>query len=622
MPLTTPVSAVPLHNVADNIHTCIQASDPEDEENTRVSSHYSSHDTGSSSIVFREGVCRTIRKRAGPPQVPPLPPPRHRRTLMAVKHLRSANSSDSNTTAAAAAAAAATRQHQQPQPQEQQPEGNFGGDNGNGVGGGGGGLSGFVAAGGSGGGGNGNMASGVAGMFLGLRMGMVDKAAQEMGKKLALWPGAAGMGKMPSVSSLGSLAAGAISGGGRGISGNNAATTAGDGGGGSGDGDGGVCHLQTPLGSPRSGSMSASTALTDSPVRWENFSSSPQESPALAKPGIIDPAAAAAAAAMDDSSASSASGVDVGVGADAKPLVTGTGTVVEGAGAGVGAVSGVAVAESGLVVSGGNGNGMPRVGSVTLRTPLIQLSDLELAEPCGRRINGGNGVSEDDGLGGDGCGGGGSGSGVANADGLRNNSKRRASSSSSSFSSTPSPPPPPQSTASAKRRLSSLLPPRPDDEYELLFTSRVIGLQFKGLVDGTGVFVAGSSGYVGPAPTTGVPGERLCPDAGDILESYNGVSARGKSAEVVAAELAQCGRPLRLGFRSARADFLAEEAEHELKEDENTWAATYDDGDCGGGGGDRPWGGAAGEIGAGAGGVSCRDDVAFAGPSNSLAISS
>lgn len=548
---------------------------------------------------------------------------------MAVKHLRSVNINDSNP---AAAAAAATRQQSQQQPQEQQSEGIFVGDTGNDNGGigGSGGLSGFVAAAGGGGGSggignvNGNMASGVAGMLLGLRMGMVDKAAQEMGKKLALWPGAAGMGKMPSVSSLGSLAAGAIGGGGKGISGNNAAAQ-GDGSGigvgsgsSGGSGDGGVCHLQTPVGSPRSGSTSVSTALTDSPVRWGNVSS-PHGSPASANPGIIDPTAAAAAEMGNScaatplkpphvSASSSASAVDVGVAADAESsLVTGAGAVVVGAGAGVGAVSGAAAAESAVVVSGGNGNGMPRVGSVTSRTPLIQLSDLELAEPCKRRIRGGNGGS-DDGLGGDGRGGGGGGGG-ANADSLRTNSRRRASSS-----------PPPPSTGSAKRRLSSLLPPRPDDEYELLFTSRVIGLQFKGLVDGTGVCVAGSNGYVGPAPTTGVPGERLCPDAGDILESYNGVSARGKSAEVVAAELAQCGRPLRLGFRSARADSLAEEAEHELEEDENTWTAMYGDNDGGGGGGS--WGGAGGETGAGAGGLSCREDVAFAAPSNPLAISS
>lgn len=500
---------------------------------------------------------------------------------MAVNHLCSVNKNNSNTKVAAA-----TRQQQQSQ---QQSDGIFGSGNGND----------------NSGGGNGNTAFGVAGMLLGLRVGMVDKAAQEMGKKLALWPGPAGMGKMPSVSSLGSLAVGAIGGGGKSGSGFNAAAANGLGGG---DG-GGVRHLQTPVGSPRSSSTSVSAALTDSPVRWDNASSS-HGSTASTNPGFTDTATAAemgdacatTPATRPHAGAFSAGYVGEGVAADASaPSVTGTGAVVLSTGTG----SGAAASASAGVVPGANGNGLHRVGSVSSRMPLIQLSDLELAEPCGRRIGGGGG-------GGDG----GLGGGIrgVNAGSSGNSSSRRASTGRRSSS-----PPLPPSTTSARRRLSSLLPPRPDDEYELLFTSRVIGLQFKGLVDGSGVFVAGSNGYVGPAPTTGVPGERLCPDAGDILESYNGVSARGKSAEVVAAELAQCGRPLRLGFRSARADFLAEEAEQELEEDEDTLAAaTYNDG----GGG--PCGGAARESGAGKGkgASSCREDVAFAAPSNPWAVSS
>lgn len=95
------------------------------------------------------------------------------------------------------------------------------------------------------------------------------------------------------------------------------------------------------------------------------------------------------------------------------------------------------------------------------------------------------------------------------------------------------------------------LPPRPEDEYELVFTSRVIGLQFCATPGNQSVVVQGRKGYMGAAPS-GVPGERSSPDIGDVLESYNGVPARGKSVEVVGREIAACGRPLRLGFRSTR----------------------------------------------------------------------
>ncbi|CAM9403492.1 unnamed protein product, partial [Ectocarpus fasciculatus] len=215
---------------------------------------------------------------------------------------------------------------------------------------------------------------------------------------------------------------------------------------------------------------------------------------------------------------------------------------LEAKAAGGGGVGAVAASALSVAVGGG----LKRVTSS--RTALIQLSDLELAEPCGRRIGGGGGDE-------------------TGRSRPRSSATPPSSLSLAAAAATGAPP-----SSSNKRRLSSILPPRPDDEYELLFTTRVIGLQFRELLDGTGVCVAGSDGYVGPAPTTGVPGERLCPDNGDVLESYNGVSARGKPADVVARELAQCGRPLRLGFRSTRAEgegLLAEE--EEAGEMETAW---------------------------------------------------
>ena len=563
---------------------------------------HSAHETsasGNGSVIsspFRESVCRTIRKRAGPPQVPPLPPTRHGRTLTAVKRLRAF--SDNNS-------AEATQQVQQQQ--QQQPEGTFGGGGGidaSGGGDGSGGLGAFAVGGGGSGGGPSSAVAGlgVAGMFLGLRKGMVDKAAQEMGKKLALWPGAG----MPSVSSLGSLAAGALSGatGGSGSDNNSAIATAGHNNAAeSGAGMGGVLHPQTPVGSPRSASASFSTALTDSPVRWDppsRHGSTASTEPGSDSAPVPVPAPEDREEEADDCSATPAK--------EPHYLAPASG------------VAASADVTSTLPAAVGGG-GLPRIGSVPSRTALIQLSDLELAEPCGRRIVGGavpasrgstttNGGDAHDG-------GGDSGNNITSSSPQSSLSAARSTSTSASAS-------------VAKRRLS-LLPPRPDDEYELVFTSRVIGLQFKELPDGTGVYVAGSDGYVGPAPaTTGVvPGERLCPDNGDILESYNGISARGKAADVVAGELAQCGRPLRLGFRAARAEAIAEESdeddEGEGEDDEVAWAAAYGGGRAGGagGGGGGPWGGGAEAAGAGGGGSSCRDDaVAFAEPSHPWAVSS
>ncbi|CAM9407784.1 unnamed protein product [Choristocarpus tenellus] len=79
------------------------------------------------------------------------------------------------------------------------------------------------------------------------------------------------------------------------------------------------------------------------------------------------------------------------------------------------------------------------------------------------------------------------------------------------------------------------------EELELEFTSQKIGLQFTASVEGQ-VVVMGLDGYAGP--TTGKR-----PKVGDILVSYAGESALGKTYSQVAKALGKCGRPLRLGFR-------------------------------------------------------------------------
>eukprot|EP00903_Cladosiphon_okamuranus_P006355 g6225.t1 len=544
-----------------------------------LSTHKAGPCSNGISSPFRESVCRTIRKRVGPPGVPPLPPTRHHRTLTAVKRLRSSSDDPAKAT----------------QQQLQQPEGIFGGgldDSSSSGGGGGGGEVGLgtfpVGAGGGSGASSAVAGLGVAGMFLGLRKGMVDKAAQGMGKTLALWPAAG----MSSVSSLGSLAAGAMSGATGGSTNdvspgiNNVAEISGGGMGG-----GLSFQPQTPVGSPRSASASFSTALTDSPVRWD------------------PPSRHGSTTSTDPSSDSAPTPITATGGKDgvAENHLTSAKKPLHSVPA-----SGVATADATAALTVGGG-GLPRVSSASSRTALIQLSDLERAEPCGRRIVDGIPPS------------GGTVTKGGDSDGNNNHSSRRtsiASSMSSSSSSSLSLRAASTSTPAIKqRRLLPLLPPRPDDEYELVFTSRFIGLQFKELPDGTGVYVAGSDGYVGPAPTTGVPGERLCPDNGDILESYNGITARGKAADVVARELALCGRPLRLGFLAARAEVIPEESDEE-EEDEVAWADGYGGGGgiSGHGGGGGAWGGRAG---AGAAGSSCRDDaVAFAAPSHPWAVSS
>lgn len=296
---------------------------------------------------------------------------------------------------------------------------------------------------------------GMAGILLGLRKGMVDKAAQEMGKKLGLWQEGA------SVGSLASLTAAATG-------------------------------PQTPVTSPRSSTAANAAALTDSPVRWGSSHGSASDA--------------------DEGAAANVAAVPTFVGHPSSPYTP--------SGVAAGVASDDAKSAAGV---GGAGGRLPRVSSVGSRTALIQLSDLELAEPCRTRVNA-----------------------VMSTGG---ESRRRE-----------------RQSGVARRRLSAL-PPRPDDQYELLFTSQVIGLRF-GQLDGErgGVFVQERrSCYVGPTPT-GVPGEKLFPEVGDILESYNGVSAHGKSADVVARELAGCGRPLRLGF--CAPPVLMPQEEEELEEEE------------------------------------------------------
>lgn len=307
---------------------------------------------------------------------------------------------------------------------------------------------------------------GMAGLLLGLKKGVVDKAAQEMGKKLSLWPGG-----MPNVSSFGSL------------------------------------------------SNAASNAASAQAV-FEESSGAASDWTLSADVGVICPGG------LDDSVESAAL---EGMTDDVRMLAAGGITNRS--------LSPVPTADGGL----------SRVSSMSSRTALIQLSDLELAESCGAwRSAGGADENEDS---------------------------------------------------------RTALPPRPEDEYELLFTSRVIGLQFKELAGSGGVVVQGRNGYVGPSPT-GVPGERLHPEIGDVLESYNGVSARGKSAEVVAGEIAQCGRPLRLGFRSSRVDVVRSEVSESknYKRSDSAWEST--------GGSLKGSGG------------SCRDDVSFSAPAHTWAVSS
>lgn len=301
----------------------------------------------------------------------------------------------------------------------------------------------------------------MAGLLLGLKKGVVDKAAQEMGKKLSLWPGG-----MPSVSSFGSL------------------------------------------------SNAASNAASTQAV-FEESSGAASDWTLSADVGVICPGG------LEDSVGSVAL---EGMADDVRVLAAG----------------GIANPSSSPVPTADGG--LSRVSSMSSRTALIQLSDLELAESCG---------------------------------------------------------------ADAAAESRTALPPRPDDEYELLFTSRVIGLQFKELTGSVGVVVQGRNGYVGPSPT-GVPGERLHPEIGDVLESYNGVSARGKSADVVAGEIAQCGRPLRLGFRSSRVDVIRNEVSEpkNYKRSDLTWEST------------------GGSLKGGGGGGSCRDDVPFSAPAHTWAVSS
>ena len=362
---------------------------------------------------FHASVRRSILKRVGSPRVPPLPASRHLRTLKATKSARSCGAAGRETEVAAGGVSASSALAS---------------------------ASSSISL----------PATGMAGLLLGLRKGVVDKAAQEMGKTLALWPSG-----VTRVSSLGSLSTAASS---------------------------------QVFGSSATPSR---TLVEESPPASR---SAKKLDPVGAAPA--DPAPAGGMGSAEDvgtyqggcTSDASTKANEVAAADDARPLPT--------------------LAEDDA--------SRPRVSSVTSRTALIQLSDLELAEPC-------------------------------------------------------------DGSAKPTGACESTLPPRPDEHYELLFTTRVIGLQFKELAGSGGVVVQGRNGYVGPSPT-GVPGERLHPEIGDALESYNGISARGKSTEVVAAEISQCGRPLRLGFRSAGVDsFPSQDADGP----KDWWASGAEEGrDC------------------------------------------
>lgn len=223
-------------------------------------------------------------------------------------------------------------------------------------------------------------------------------------------------------------------------------------------------------------------------------------------------------------------------------------------------------ASLGTIIGGG---ALRRIGSVgSSRTALIQLSDLELAESYGTQVVSSEAAASElsslsplrsGGVEGDDAGGLNSGAtsdraGASRIEGGQKLNRRNGGRSLPSLA---------LASVSSFAQSRPALPPRPQDSYELVFTSRVIGLQFKELENSRGVFVEGRNGYVGPTTTNSLPGERSCPDIGDILESYNGVSARGKSAEVVCGELAKCGRPLRLGFRSPQGSLDEDEGEEE-----------------------------------------------------------
>lgn len=392
---------------------------------------------------------------------------------------------------------------------------------------------------------------GVAGMLLsGLTKGsMVEKAAQEMGKHLALWPGGLsssgsaggggvggesgriGIGSLAQVSSLQDLSSSMAS------SGSSSPRMS----------------LSRGVGERTGGRM----AVSRSSVSLNEVSSS-TSSTAQQRWGSGGTSAAASIgarrASVHDLNGGSAAAGGAGLGAGTTKCVPGSSAGVDGDSARAAQRQQQQQNERDLSVTGA------RLPHVVSRTALIQLSDLELAEPCedgssrctsiaAARKGSSDGEEEQgedtktativrDDLEGEASSAAGAGAGVT---GGWRSSKRLSTSSTSSMS---------MSTSISS---SCLLPPRPDDDYELVFTSRVIGLQFTASANNQSVLVQGHDGYAGPTggglSSGALSGGKTRPAVGDILDSYNGISAQGKSWDVVRRELAACGRPLRLGFR-------------------------------------------------------------------------
>lgn len=405
-----------------------------DDESTRSNSH--------EGRLLVNSIRRRIRRRVGEADIPALPPPRQRRILEAVRkftsnagELGSAQGNHPPSSASGVASTAESFAH----PVSVTP-----------VQGGGASVAGAVA---------GNAPGfGMAGMILsGLGKGMVEKAAQGVGKHLALWPSGT------------SATAGDV-------------TTS----------PGSPCAIQAMQGQmvrrsaspPRmSGSRSALSLADLTSSRRGLLTMSPRASDRRNSTSATD-SMTSKSAGIGMRSASSASSLATMAASPAVPAVS-------------------------LRSSEPSVASLPNSVS---RTALIQLADLELAEPCGD----------------------------AEVDGELPSAHPVTASATA------------DQTTRQQDTNGGQLPPRPAEAFELVFKTRVVGLQFCASSDNQAVVVQGLRGYTGAA-ASGVPGERLRPEIGDVLVSYNGVSARGKSAEVVACEIAACGRPLRLGFRSLAA---------------------------------------------------------------------